>query len=124
MNAPECCTKYADHVFVYGSNLAARNGKGAALHAKLFHGAMNVSSGPSGARAYAIPTKSARLQPLSLAEIRPFMRQFVLHATAHPERRFYVTAVGTGLAGHSPGDIAPMFADAPENCVLPEGWRT
>ena len=58
-----------------------------------------------------------------MPEILPFIRQFVFHATVHPERRFYVTAVGTGLAGHSPDDIAPMFADAPENCVLPEGWR-
>jgi hypothetical protein len=27
------------------------------------------------------------------------------------------------LAGYTDIDIAPMFADAPENCELPGDWR-
>ena len=37
--------------------------------------------------------------------------------------RFRVTRVGCGLAGYRDEEIAPMFRDATENCVLPEGWR-
>jgi hypothetical protein len=30
-----------------------------------------------------------------------------------------VTAIGCGLAGYSPKDIAPMFSDHPANVALP-----
>jgi hypothetical protein len=36
---------------------------------------------------------------------------------------FQVTRIGCGLAGYTDAQIAPMFADAPVNCVLPDGWR-
>jgi hypothetical protein len=32
---------------------------------------------------------------------------------------FQVTPIGCGLAGYTPQEIAPMFADAPANCQLP-----
>jgi hypothetical protein len=37
---------------------------------------------------------------------------------------FQVTRIGCGLAGYEDNDIAPMFVDAPQNCILPVGWRT
>ena len=40
------------------------------------------------------------------------------------EDTFFVTAIGTGLAGYSHEEIAPMFKDAPDNCVLPIEWKT
>ena len=49
-------------IFVFGSNLAGRHGKGAALHAKKFYGAeYGVGVGPTG-NAYAIPTKDSDLK--------------------------------------------------------------
>ena len=30
--------------------------------------------------------------------------------------------IGTGLAGYRHEDMAPMFKDAPPNCILPEEW--
>jgi hypothetical protein len=35
---------------------------------------------------------------------------------------FHVTAVGTDLAGYTHAEMAPLFADAPDNCELPEEW--
>ena len=37
---------------------------------------------------------------------------------------FVVTAIGTGLAGYSHEQIAPMFMGAPYNCVLPKEWES
>jgi hypothetical protein len=111
------------HVFVFGSNLAGRNGKGAALTAARHWGAIyGVGVGRTG-NAYAIPTKSASLGTLSLVYIGGHVRDFIEYAKAHPELTFLVTAIGCGLAGYSPHQIAPMFKEAPKNCVLPEEFK-
>lgn len=111
-------------IFVFGSNLAGRHGKGAALYAKQHHGAIyGQGVGPQG-NSYAIPTKKANLKVLPLDEIRAFVEIFIAYALAHPKLVFEVTRIGCGLAGYRDQDIAPMFAHAPANCQLPEGWRT
>lgn len=110
-------------IFVFGSNLAGRHGKGAALEARNRYGAeYGVGFGRTG-EAYAIPTKDERLEPLPLARIRPYVNVFLAYAASHPEERFNVTRVGCGLAGYTDAEIAPMFATAPANCDLPSGWR-
>jgi|SRR5215510_12323793 len=110
-------------VFVFGSNLAGRHGKGAALTAHRYHGAIyGVAEGRQG-NAYAIPTKDAHLKPLPLAEIAIHVALFLIYARNHPELAFQVTAIGTGLAGYRHDEIAPMFADAPANCILPPEWQ-
>ena len=110
-------------VFVFGSNLAGRHGRGAALDAKLKHGAVyGVGEGLSG-QSYAIPTKDERLRTRPLPAIRESVERFMKFAADHPEMTFQVTRVGCGLAGYRDEDIAPMFAGAPGNCLLPEGWR-
>jgi hypothetical protein len=42
----------------------------------------------------------------------------------NPDIIFEVTRIGCGLAGYKEKDIAPMFKDSPNNCELPEGWRS
>jgi len=109
-----------NHVFVFGSNLAGRHGRGAALAAAKNWGAVyGVGFGPTG-NSYAIPTKDHQLKVLPLDQIHAHVDWFINYAEKHPETTFLVTAVGTDLAGYSPKDIAPMFKDAPKNCVLPE----
>jgi len=110
-------------VFVFGSNLAGRHGKGAALHARQHHGAVyGVGIGPTG-NAYAIPTKDARLQTLPLSIIERHVKDFIAYAAAHPNKRFQVTAIGCGLAGYKPAQIAPMFINATANCELPQEFK-
>lgn len=107
-------------VFVFGSNLAGRHGKGAALWAKQHHGAIQgIGSGHMG-NSYAIPTKRTPYESLPLDEIAIYVRAFVLYAEAHPELTFNVTPIGTGYAGYSAEDIAPMFRFVTPNVLLPE----
>ena len=111
------------HIFVFGSNLAGRHGKGAAFVAKMQYGAIQgKGSGPQG-RSYAIPTKDANLKVLNLRMIKKYVDDFVTYAGKNSQHTFMVTAIGTGLAGYSHDDIAPMFYHAPVNCVLPLKWR-
>jgi hypothetical protein len=110
-------------IFVFGSNLAGRHGKGAALTAVKEYGAVyGRGIGPQG-NSYAIPTKDEHLNPLPLVRIADFVGTFLTYAARHSESIFHVTRVGCGLAGYAESDIAPMFKDAPANCQLPEGWR-
>ena len=110
-------------IFVFGSNLAGRHGKGAALEARTKYGAeYGVGEGRTG-YAYAIPTKDRQLRPRSLGNIELSVETFLQYAREHPELEFLVARVGCGLAGYVDAEIAPMFRDAPANCELPEGWR-
>ena len=97
------------HIFVFGSNLAGRHGKGAARHAALFKGAVYGQGEGLQGESYAIPTKDRNLAPLPLPEIEQHVRTFLAFAEAHPELEFQVTAIGCGLAGYRPEQIAPMF---------------
>jgi hypothetical protein len=109
-------------IFVFGSNLAGRHGKGAALFAAQERGAVRGQGyGPQG-RSYAIPTKDEKLAVLPLADIAGHVAAFLVYADRHPHERFEVTAIGTGLAGYRPEEIAPMFRAAPSNCDLPRSF--
>lgn len=110
-------------IFVFGSNLAGRHGKGAAKFAYQNHGALLGHGIGRQGDAYAIPTKGVDLQVLPLDHIAEHVKDFILYAADHPELTFKVTRIGCGLAGYKDADIAPMFKNAPSNCHLPEGWR-
>ncbi len=110
-------------IFVFGSNLAGRHGRGAAKTAKDKYGAeYGVGEGRTG-DSYAIPTKDWRLRTRSLEEIQISVYRFLEYAKEHPELQFYVTRIGCGLAGYHDDEIAPFFEGAPDNCRLPERWR-
>jgi hypothetical protein len=110
-------------IFVFGSNLAGRHGKGAALYARQQHGAVYGHGVSLQGNSYAIPTKDEQLNTLPLEQIAGYVEQFKAFALSHPELMFQVTAIGCGLAGYKPQQIAPMFAGAPANCVLSEEFR-
>jgi hypothetical protein len=109
-------------IFVFGSNLAGRHGKGAALFAKQYHGAIYGQGIGIQGNSYGIPTKDAKLKTLPLVVIAKHVRDFIQYANDHPELSFQVTKIGCGLAGYKEEDIAPMFLIAPNNCHLPDGW--
>ena len=107
-------------IFVFGSNLAGRHGKGAALYARKHYGAIyGVGEGLQGS-SYAIPTKDSDLRPLPIAEVARGVETFLKFAGRRPHLTFRVTAVGCGLAGFHPAEIAPLFRNAPSNCILPD----
>jgi general stress protein YciG len=107
-------------VFVFGSNLAGRHGKGAALWAKRHRGAIQGQGVGLQGDSWAIPTKDRQLRPLPLSEIAGYVAAFLAQAEVlYPDRTFEVTPIGCGLAGYTPDQIGPMFRDAPPNVRLP-----
>lgn len=112
----------AEPVLVFGSNLAGRHGAGAARDAAAHYGARYGEGVGAYGRSFAIPTKDRLIRTLPLGAIAPYVREFLEYARSHPDTIFLITPLGTGLAGYSASDIAPMFRDAPENCKLPGSW--
>jgi hypothetical protein len=103
-------------IFVFGSNLAGRHGKGAALHAIQNYAAIYGQGVGMQGQSYAIPTKDEKLKPLELSAISYYVHQFINWANyCHLKDKdylFMVTAIGCGLAGYKPNQIAPMFKSA------------
>lgn len=110
-------------IFVFGSNRAGRHGRGSALEALKHHGAKyGVGEGLQG-NSYGIPTKGFKIEKLPLSEIAMHVTTFIRFAQEHQELEFRVVKIGCGLAGYREAQIAPLFAEAPDNCDLPDGWR-
>lgn len=104
--------------FVFGSNTKGIHGAGAARFAMQRHGAVyGVGEGPTG-NAYAIPTKDDNIETLPISAIELHVDRFIAYAEQHPDQEFSLTAIGTGLAGLSPEEIAPLFKNAPDNVIL------
>jgi hypothetical protein len=121
----------AGAIFVFGSNLAGRHGKGAALVALDRFGAVYGQARGLQGRSYAIPTKDGRpgtppLQDVAstrpLADIAQDVQVFIAFARSHPEMQFFISRLGCSLANHKNEDIAPLFKDAPDNCSFAEDW--
>lgn len=107
-------------IFVFGSNLAGRHGKGSALVAINNHGAVYGNGVGRQGDAYAIPTKDRALQVLKLKEIKYHIDKFIEYANDRPTLKFNVCNIGCGLAGYTPEQIAPMFSKATRNVRLSE----
>jgi hypothetical protein len=120
---PEKIISLKSHeVFVFGSNLAGRHGKGAALTAMKQWGAKyGVPFGHYG-QTFALPTVNALVnEKLCLAQIDFYVKNFIDYTRTHPALFFLVTAIGTGLAGYTAQEIAPLFEKAVtiDNISLP-----
>lgn len=117
---PEYITQLRpDEVFVFGSNLAGMHGGGAAYIAwRQFGAVMGQGVGLQG-QSYAIPTMQGGVET-----IRPYVEEFIAFAGEHPEKFFYVTRIGCGIAGFRDDEIAPLFAGAldMDNVCLPESF--
>lgn len=109
--------------FVFGSNIAGIHGKGAARFAHTHHGAqMGVGEGPTGS-SYALPTCDRSFRALPFETVRHHVDTFKQHAADKiGEQYFRVSQVGCGLAGYRPEQIAPLFQDAPDNCLFDFDW--
>lgn len=107
-----------DEIFVFGSNLSGFHGGGAARVAMMWGAVWGQGVGLQG-RTYAIPTMQGGVET-----VRPYVDGFIAFAREHPEYRFLVTAIGCGIAGFQPAQIAPLFAKAAdvENIYLPQSF--
>lgn len=112
----------SEPVFVFGSNLAGRQGKGAALWARQNRGAIYGQGHGIQGNSYAIPTKDEHLCTLPLSAIEMHVVAFCIFAEAAKPRNFQLTPVGCGLAGYTRDQIEPLFALAPDNVLWPPEW--
>lgn len=111
-----------DQIFVFGSNLAGIHGAGAARAAADTYGAIiGVGTGLQG-RSFAIPTKDQRIDTLPFGVVSSFVADFKQYATDNPDKKFFLTRIGCGLAGFTDEQIAPLFKGSPFNCDMPTQW--
>ncbi len=105
-----------NEIFVFGSNIHGSHGGGAAWFAYKKLGAeWGVGEGLTG-RCYALPTMEGE------ASMKHAVEKFTACAKEHPELTFLVTAVGCGIAGYTPRQVAPLFKEAAklENVYMPQ----
>jgi hypothetical protein len=111
-----------NEIFVFGSNLSGRHGKGAAKQALTWGAKWGQGAGLQG-RTYGIPSKNASItRTLSIKEIKPFVDDFIQFAKENEDLIFLVTEIGCGLANLTPKEVAPLFEEAIyiENIHLPK----
>ena len=102
-------------IFVFGSNAQGLHMGGAARFAmEKFGAGWGIGEGLQG-KSYAIPTMEG------LENLAPAVQRFTSFAKQHKELKFFVTAIGCGIAGYQPEEIAPLFWEAArlQNVYLP-----
>lgn len=123
MYTPEIITSLnASEVFVYGSNQYAIHGAGSAKAALSFGAKYkDVPMGLSG-QSYGIITKSFSDNHVTLEFIQAQIIVLYEFALLRPELTFFVTKIGTALAGFTIEQIASIFpkANTPYNIILPK----
>ena len=111
-----------NEIFIFGSNLSGKHGRGAAKTALNKFGARwGQASGIQG-QSYGIPTKDRNMNVLNTNEISYHVEKFIKFAKSNPNLTFLVTEIGCGLAKFSPKQIAPLFEKAKDipNIHLPK----
>lgn len=112
-----------EEIFVFGSNLAGRHGKGAAKFALDHYGAIYGRGEGLQGQCYAIPTKDIFLKTLPINKVKIYINKFLIFAKEHSELKFVITRIGCGLAGYCDEQIAPLFKEAPDNCFFDQQWE-
>lgn len=121
-----------NRVFVFGSNMQGRHGKGAAKFALDTFGAIyGIASGFQG-KSYAIITKNLRIKhhpSVTRDSIVSQIKSLYNYAHQNPCHDFYIAYSGNGinLNGYTSSDMASMFSQAsqkagyiPENVIFEE----
>ena len=119
---PDVISKLKENeVFVFGSNKNGNHAAGAALFAvEKFGAVMGQAEGLQG-QSYAFPTLNENMEKVSMDEIKSSVLKLYDAAKSNPEKTFYVTKVGCGIAGFSVAEMKDVFKRflPPENVVLP-----
>lgn len=118
-----------NEIFVFGSNGKGFHGKGAAKIALDLFGAIYGQSKGLQGQSYAIITKKdwRKEKSSSLDEITDSIREFLDFAKQNIDKKFFVTKLGSSLAGYSTNEICDIFNKLryliPSNVILPKEYE-
>ena len=111
-----------NQIFIFGSNLAGVHAGGAAKQAHEQFGAeMGIGEGLTG-QCYAFPTLERDMHKRGIRGLEAARDRLYATARALPEKEFLLTPVGTGIAGFTYEEIAPLFENLPVN-IKKVGWN-
>lgn len=120
----------SNEIFVFGSNTEGRHGAGAAKTASSKFGAKYGQNEGLQGQSYAIITVDlSMVEKYPLEKIYEGILRFLKFATDFRQYKFYVTKIGSSLAGYSIEDIAEQFKrasvsiDIPNNVILPKEYE-
>ena len=102
-----------NEIFVFGSNTSGEHLGGAARIAfEKFGAEWGKWEGFSG-QTYAIPTiDSWTWKPVSRSSLLSSIRRFLRFVHSNPEKKFYLTKIGCGIAGWDVEEVKVIFQDA------------
>ena len=121
-------------IFVFGSNTEGKHGKGAALTAKTKFGAKQGQSSGIQGQSYAIITKDLKVgeRSVTLNSIGEQLANLFEYASNNPNKKFYVTKLGSSLAGFTVEEIRNEINEVnlvnggnfiPNNVILPKEYE-
>ena len=109
----------AGEIFVFGSNAMGYHDGGAAKTALEKFGAIRGQGHGLQGMSYAIDSMSG------MEAMKKDVDDFIEFAKNHPDKTFFVTLIGCGIAGYSPEEMAPLFErcyDLENVCLPSEFW--
>lgn len=109
----------AGEIFVFGSNAMGHHDGGAAKTALEKFGAIRGQGHGLQGMSYAIDSMSG------MEALKKDVDDFIEFAKNHPDKTFFVTLIGCGIAGYSPEEMAPLFErcyDLENVCLPSEFW--
>jgi hypothetical protein len=114
VNTPENITELRENeVFVFGSHASGHHAGGAARFAvERFGAKVGQGEGIQG-QSYALPTMGSH------DELVIAVGRFLFFANERRDLTFFVTKVGTGIAGLKVDEVAPLFKDRSPNVIVP-----
>lgn len=123
MNTPDNIAKLEpNEIFVFGSNMYGHHVGGAAkLAYDQFGAEWGINEGLAG-QTYAFPTLEREMTKRGMRALANSRDRLFATARALPDKIFYLTKVGCGIAGYPEEEIKPLFADMPANVIKPKGW--
>lgn len=102
-----------NEIFVFGSNTLGQHYGGAAKIAHEKFGAIwGLAEGLSG-QTYAIPTIDFDTwKPVDRSFLLLCLRRFLRYVHKNPEKKFYLTKIGCGIAGWNTEEVKEILQDA------------
>lgn len=110
-------------VYVFGTRVNDPMTEFTAAVAARFHGARPGTWNGRNGNAYALPCRNSEGMRFAPAAQLGYVDEFLKYARANPNLQFRVARFGCEPQGYRDSEIAPLFRNAPVNCVLPAVWQ-